>query len=46
MDTDTRLDGGYDRLSLGVNFIAASQTDDVTVFYDDLVVDTNPVPCN
>jgi hypothetical protein len=36
----------YERLWLGVNWIAPEQTDDVQVFYDDVFVGTSDVACD
>ncbi len=42
---DSTLSGPYERLYVGVNYIPPEQASAVTVYYDDIAVDTMDIPC-
>jgi hypothetical protein len=43
---NTALSAPYSRLWVGINYISPQQTSPVTVYYDDVVVDTHDIPCD
>ena len=42
---DTTLSTPYERLWVGVNYVSPQQLNPVTVYYDDVAVDTQDIAC-